>query len=123
MSKSSEELLLCTKCISAPPFTDWIRENGYLGRCDFDASHSGPARVVTVEAFAVHFDEFFRDNYQLGDEQSCFPDNSDNVAYQQRGSSLFEILSDELNGADDAVIKAIIENLPDASHREIQKGA
>jgi RES domain len=45
------------------------------------------------------------------------------VAYQQRGSSLFEILSDELNAADDAVVKAIIENLPDVSHREIQKGA
>jgi RES domain len=116
-------MLLCTKCISAPEFTDWIRQHGHLGQCDFDVGHGAQGRVVTVEDFAVHFDEFFRDHYQLGSEEQYFLDDSDKVAYQQRGSPLFEILSDELSVVDDAVIKAIIENLPDVSHREIQKGA
>jgi hypothetical protein len=123
MNKSSEEMLLCTKCITASPFADWIRENGQPGQCDFDIRHGHRGRVVTVEAFAVHVDEFFRAHYQLGGEEPYFTEESDNVAYRQRGSSLFEILSDELNSADDVVVQAIIENLPDVSHREIQKGA
>jgi hypothetical protein len=120
MNKLSEEMLLCSDCITASPFTDWIRQNGHRGQCDF--GHGARACTVTVEVFAIYFDEFFRDHYQRGEEEPYFIEESDNPSYRQRGSSLFEILSDELMAEGD-VVQAIIENLPDASHREIQKGA
>jgi hypothetical protein len=90
MKKSSEEMLLCTKCITASPFADWIKQ-----KCDFEIRH-GQDRVVTVEVFAVHVDEFFRANYEIAGQEPYYAQESDDVAYQQRGSSLFEILSDEL---------------------------
>ena len=77
---------------------------------------------MSVEEFAVHVDEFFRENYQRGEEEPYFPEDTDNVRYRQRGSSLLEILSEELSSDDDAVVEAIIENLPDVSHRDIAQG-
>ena len=78
---------------------------------------------MTVEVFAAHVDEFFRANYQIAGQELYYVEELDDVAYRQRGSSLFEILSDELVSANDEVVQAIIKNLPDASHREIQKDA
>jgi hypothetical protein len=123
MNKSSEEKLLCTKCITAKPFAKWIRQNGQRGQCDFDAEHGNRGSVLTVEAFAVHVDEFFREHYQLGREEPYTTEDSDNVHYRQRGSSLLEILNDELCSNDDEVVEAIIENLPDISHHDISQGA
>src|SRR5258708_1960881 len=123
MNKSSEKMHLCAKCVTARRFADWIRENGQRGRCDFDASHGSRGRVVTVEAFVPVVDEFFRERYQLGGEEPYFTESSDNVQYQQRGSSLLEILSSELLSSDDTVVESIIENLPDVSHHEITQGA
>ena len=123
MNKPTEEMLLCTKCITARPFANWIRKNGQRGQCDFDVGHGHRGSVVTVEMFAVHVDEFFRAHYQIGSEERYFTEDSDNVRYRQRGSSLLEILSNDLCSNDDVVVQAIIQNLPDVSHREIAKGA
>jgi RES domain len=76
-----------------------------------------------VGDFAAHVDEYFREHYQLGGSDPYFHDESDKVFYEQRGSSLLEILSDDLGSSDNEVVKAIIENLPDFSHREIAQGA
>ena len=73
--------------------------------------------------FATHVDEFFRERYQLGGEESYFTEESDNVSYRQRGSSLLEILASDLASNDDVVVEAIIANLPDVSHRDIAQGA
>jgi len=120
---SIPENKLCTKCITDPRFTKWIRKNGESGQCDFDTSHGGRQKVVTVEEFAVHVDEFFREHYQIGEEEPYFPEDTDNVRYQQRGSTLLEILADELCSDGDAVVEAIIENLPDVSGYDIAQGA
>lgn len=123
MSKSSERALLCAKCITARPFAKWIRKNGERGQCDFDVKHGNRGRVVSVEVFAVHVDEFFRERYQLGGEERYVTENSDNVHYSQRGSSLLEILSSVLLSNDDHVVEVIIENLPDVSHYDVAQGA
>ncbi len=123
MNKSSEEMLLCTKCITAPVFAKWIRKNGQRGQCDFNVGHGRWGRVVTVEAFAVRVDEFFRERYQLGGVERYITEDSDDVSYRQLGSPLFEILSNALLSNDEVVVQAIIENLPDVSHRDITQGA
>lgn len=69
MNKPSEEMFLCTNCITAPRFVQWITENGQPGQCDFNVNHRGRGRVVTVEVFAVYVDEFFREHYQIGGEE------------------------------------------------------
>jgi len=78
---------------------------------------------VTVEAFAVYVDEFFREHYMIGGEEPYAAEDSDHIHYRQRGSSLLETLADELISDDDAVVEALIENLPDVSHHEITQGA
>src|SRR5579871_5418943 len=123
MHKPPEDRFLCAKCITARPFATWIRKNGRLGQCDFDFDHGKRGSVVAVNEFAIHVDDYFREHYQLGEEESYVTASSDNVSYRQRGSPLQEILADDLCSDSDAVIEAIIENLPDVSHREIQKGA
>jgi hypothetical protein len=45
------------------------------------------------------------------------------VSYNQRGSSLLDILSNDLLSDDDDVVQAIIENSPDVSDRDIAQGA
>jgi hypothetical protein len=122
MNESSGRLL-CTKCITANGFAKWIRTNGQRGQCDFDDTHGNRGRVVAVKAFAAHVDEFFRENYQLGREEPYFTEDSDNVHYRQRGSSLLEILGDELCSDGNEVVEAIIENLPDVSWHDISQGA
>jgi len=116
-------MLLCTKCITDKRFAKWIRENGQRGQCDFDATHGNRGSVVTVKAFALCVDEFFREHYQLGEDEPYAVEDSDNIHYRQRGSSLLEILADELCSDGEAVVEAIIENLPDVSHHEIAQGA
>jgi hypothetical protein len=123
MSKSSAEMLLCTKCITDQRFSEWIKENGQLGRCDFDSRHGNQQHVISVNDFAVHVDEYFRSNYQLGEEEPYFSEESDNVNYRQRGLALSEILFDELVADSEVIVQAIIENLPDVSHHEVAQGA
>lgn len=123
MKKSSEDMLVCTKCIADPRFAQWIRQTGRRGQCDFDSGHGNRGRAVPVGAFAVHVDEFFRERYELGEEEGYFDGNSDRLSYRQRGSTLLEILSDDLRADSDVVVQAIIDNLPDVSHRDIAQGA
>ena len=123
MNKSSEQEFLCAKCITDKRFAKWIRENGRRGQCDFDAEHGKRGSVVSVKALAVYVDEFFREHYQLGEDEPYATEDSDNIHYRQRGLSLLEILNDELCSNDDTVVEAIIENLPDVSWHDIAQGA
>ena len=122
MTKPTDEMLLCAKCVDATRFTKWIRANGQPGQCDFDAGHGNRGHVVTVEDFSAHVDEFFREHYQPGAEERYF-DDSDRSYHQQRGTDLDDILRQKLGTDDDAILKAIMENLPDASDRDIAQGA
>ena len=123
MPKPSEEMLLCTKCIQNEGFARWIKENGQRGQCDFIPEHGNRVMAITVGIFAVHVDEYFRKHYQTGREYPYISDDSGKISYEQRGSPLVEILLDDLNTDDDVLVEAIIDNLPDATHREIAQGA
>jgi hypothetical protein len=122
MDRTSGELNLCPKCIGSKSFSEWIERNGREGPCDFDASHGISLQVVTVEEFAQEVDRYFRDTYQMGEEYPYFPRDSDSPSYEQFGDTYEYILGDNLV-CDEKIVKAIDENLPDFSHREIQKGA
>lgn len=122
MKQPSEDMYLCAKCVTASEPAKWIRKNGRPGQCDFDLDHGKRGHVVSVAELASYVDEWFRDHYVLG-EEVLFLDDSDRTASWQRGASLLDILSEELGTNDNSVTEAIIENLPDASDREISKGA
>jgi len=122
MKKPTEEMLLCTKCVTASGFVKWIRKNGQRAQCDFVPSHGSRSSAVRLDQFCEHVDEFFRENYQLGEEIDLY-DESDHRYSEQRGSPLSEILSEELGAEDGNLIEMIIENLPDATARDISQGA
>jgi hypothetical protein len=121
MKKLPEDMLLCTKCVTDPLFVKWIRKNGQKAQCDFVHGHGGRNRTVRLEPFCERIDEFFRENYQLGEEIPLY-DESDHRYSEQKGSSLSEILSEELGADDGDFIEIIIDNLPDASDRDISNG-
>ena len=122
MHRTSGEMNLCPKCIGSKSFSEWIERNGREGPCDFDASHGISLQVVTVEEFAQEVDRYFRETYQLGEQYPYFSGDSDSPSYEQYGDPYENILADDLV-CDEKIVKAIDENLPDYSHREIQKGA
>ena len=123
MTKSSEEIRLCTKCVTDKRFTQKIIADGDRAECDFDEAHGKGRKTISIGSFSGYVDEFFREHYQLGREEPYFEDDSDNPSYRQRGLTLLEILRDELGSDDDSVVGAIIENLPDVSDRDIIQGA
>jgi hypothetical protein len=75
-----------------------------------------------VEALAAYVGELVRERYQLGREEMYATEESDNPSYRQRGSSLLEILTNELGSSDDTITDAVIDNLPDVSHADIADG-
>jgi RES domain len=113
---------LCAKCIGEQQFSDWIIENGTVGLCDFNSAHGGGNKVVPIEEFAEVVDEYFRKNYQLGEEERYVEGESDSVGYEQRGEPYTDILANDLR-CDENVIDGIGCNLPDCSDRDIAKGA
>lgn len=112
---------LCAECIGDQVFSLWIRTNGEPGKCDFNASHGRNRPVSSVAAFAEHVDEWFRENYGLGEEYPVFEGDSDSPTYHTYGEPYKFILADELM-CDDAVIEAISEKLPDADWHDITQG-
>jgi len=124
MVQSSEdpETGLCEKCIGNPRFGDWIVQNGRKGECEFDSTHGNSNSVVTVEEFAEEVDRYFRETYQLGEEYMYVTEDSDNPSYETHGEPYEDILANDLE-CDSDVLSAIVENLPDWSHRDIAQGA
>jgi hypothetical protein len=120
-SVDTSEQRLCTACIGNKTFARWIRVNGSTGKCDFSDAHGRRRKSVTVEMFAQHVDEWFRDNYQRGSERPVWEGDSDSPSYETSGDPYKWILADELS-CDEPVIEAISENLPDATNRDISQG-
>lgn len=117
----SADYHICSYCIGDPSLSKWIDNNGATGKCDFDKSHGKSNKVVTVGEFAFEVDNFFRQNYQLGDEYPYYDDDRDSPTYVQYGQPYREILADELD-CNDRVLDAIAENLPDLDDYEIRDG-
>jgi hypothetical protein len=119
---TSGDLNLCTGCIGDRRFTDWIRENGHEGKCDFDATHGGARLVVTIEDFAAEVNRFFREHYRLGEEYPYFEGDEDSPSYDRYGEPYDDILANELE-CDEKIIHAVAVHLPDCSGYDIQDGA
>lgn len=62
-----EALNVCPLCIGNEIFSQFIEANGEPGECGFNGSHGARRTVVSVEAFAEHIDEWFRENYSRGE--------------------------------------------------------
>jgi RES domain len=119
----TDDTYICASCIGNRRFANWIRANGSMGRCDLDPdNHTRARKVVKVKDFAEYVDEWFREAYTKGEEEGYVTADSDNIHYRQRGEPYDEILMYELECSED-VVRAVAEELPDATHREIQKGA
>jgi hypothetical protein len=112
---------LCASCLGKRRFSQWVRENGLQGKCEFNPKHRGLRKTVTVEAFAKYVDEFFRAHYQLGEEYPYFEGESDSPTYEQYGDPYKDILAEELY-CDSDVLDAVTENLPDADWHDISQG-
>jgi hypothetical protein len=119
----ADERKLCNECIGDGPLKDWLEVNGTGGVCDFNPGHDS-FQCVTVDEFAEEADRWFRDNYQPGaDTMDIDPDpDRDGVIYGTEGEPYEDIFAAELDASEE-VLQAVIEALPDASHREITKGA
>ena len=123
MNDSSSTKRLCTKCIGAASFIEIIREHGSIAACGFDPAHGARRKTMALGDFAGYVDEHFRKTYQLGREEPYFHDDSDRLSYRQRGSTLLEILSDDLAVEGRAVAEAIIHHLPDVDWHDVVEGA
>jgi hypothetical protein len=117
----SANLRVCTECIQSEHFSDWIENNGKKGKCDFVPSHGRAHKVAEIARLAIEVDVFFRTNYQIGEEYWHYEGGSDSSSYAQRGKHYEDILTEELE-CDQNVVKAISDNLPDATHRDITQG-
>jgi RES domain len=119
----ADERKLCSECIGAGPLKEWREVNATDAECNFNPLHDG-FQCVTVEEFAEEADRWFRDNYQPGAEtMEADPDpDHDGVIYGTEGEPYEDIFAAELDAQED-VVQAIIEALPDASHRDIMDGA
>lgn len=76
---------------------------------------------MSIEEIAEEADRVFRGKYQRGEEHPCF-DDDDRTYYEQYGELYSDLLAEEL-ACDEAVLSAIIDNLPDCSSRDISQGA
>jgi len=113
---------LCSKCIGEKTFSDWVKSSA-IGKCDFDESHGGNNKIVSVESLAIEVDRHFRENYQVGGEYISYFTKSDNPRYEQYGRSLEMILDEDFQlGDNNDLLQDIIDNLPDNSHYEIKDG-
>ncbi|WP_316193007.1 RES domain-containing protein [Bradyrhizobium sp. SZCCHNRI1029] len=124
MTQASEETEtgICEKCIGNRQFAEWIVRNGHKGECEFDSTHGVSDGVVSLEEFAEEVDRYFRETYQLGEEYMYATEDSDNPSYDTYGEPYEDILANDLE-CDARVLSAIVDNLPDCSHRDIAKGA
>jgi len=117
-----DERKICLQCIQEGPLQDWLGEAGCEGDCDFDESHNSLPCVI-VDEFAEEADRWFRENYQPGAETfEADPDpESDSIYHGTEGQSYEEIFAEEL-GSSRAVLRAVLDALPDADHYEIAQG-
>jgi transposase len=122
MNTPTDDLTLCTQCIRDARFSQWICDNGEPGACDFNFRHGSANEVVTVERFAEHVDAYFRETYQPAPEEPYISEDSDNVHYAPGGEPYEDILINELDCSAD-VLRAICDNLPDATHHDLAQGA
>ena len=120
-SLESGELQVCTRCIGSNPFSKWIQENGERGTCDFKSSRGHSQQVISIERLAREVDNYFRENFQLGEEYPYATEDSDNPSYRQFGEPYEEILAEELE-CEPEIVDEISKNLPDASHYDIAQG-
>lgn len=118
-----DERKLCTECIGAGPLKTWIEENSTAIGCDFDPDHI-LNDSVTISEFAEEADRWFRENYQPGAEVAMVDPDSDRdrMIYGTEGEPFEDIFSNEL-GSSESILNAVIEALPDVSHREITQEA
>ena len=122
MGPSTDDPNICTECIGAERFANWIRDHGEVGACEIDVGHGQPRKVVPVSKFAEEVDTWFRETYSQGEQQAYVTEDSDNLSYEQRGETYEDILMEELECSDRAV-RFIANHLPDVSHRDIAQGA
>jgi len=103
---------LCLSCIEGSSFTDWLKDHGHAGICDFDAAHGPSDNVVTVTEFATEVDRWFRNSYTSGE---TYPES------EQCGETYESLIGDEL-GCNKELLDAVLEYLPDADHYDIMQG-
>jgi hypothetical protein len=113
---------ICTRCIGAEWFAEWIRCHGVVGRCGIEPTHRRRGKVVPVSKFAETVDAWFRETFTQGTAEPHITDASDNVSYEQRGEPYRYLLIGELDCSVHA-IDVIAEHLPDVSHRDLKQGA
>ena len=89
--------------------------------CDFDASH-GKQKVVDIIELAAHVDDYFQENYRLGEWYIAGFNEHDNPEREQYGEPYRDIMEGILC-ANSNVVDAVIANLPDCTGRDIQQGA
>ncbi len=121
MTTDSEDLNVCTKCVGDASFSQWIEENGDIGKCDFVESHCQKNKVVTIDKFSQCVDEYFRENYTFGEEYAYFEDDSDRPTYEHYGEEYPNILSNDLE-CEENVLDAITEKLEDLDDYRPQDG-
>lgn len=114
---------LCSRCIQEGTLHAWLERTGVEGDCDFDDDHTA-VKCVSVDEFAEEADRWFQEHYQPGGETFEIDSDpeSDRIYHGTEGEPYEQIFADELGSSDD-VLQAVIDALPDVSHRDIMDGA
>jgi hypothetical protein len=101
---------ICCHCVENKELSNWLKNHGSKGKCDFDEDHESFYEVFQVKDFIVAVDKFFHENYVEGDFHLIeFPD-SEETDYLQLGKPYSEVLQDDLL-LDADVFEAVSENM------------
>lgn len=121
MSTEDDGKALCAKCIGGRDFSRWIKKNGSIGKCGFDASHGNRRKVVKIEEFVKEVDRYFRANYQIGEGYADISPDSDKPELGRYGEP-YSFIMEELLQCEPDVLEAVIAALPDCSWHDISQG-
>lgn len=113
MSENQDYNRLCSKCIGDAAFSQWIKNNGERGLCDYDESHGKKNFVVSIDVFAEHVDEYFRNKYCFGGQEII---NGPDIDFDQYGDSYKEILENDLECSSE-LVEEMAYYLPDDDGR------
>src|SRR5262245_46988244 len=117
----ADERRVCSRCLDRGVLRDWLETVGLEGDCDFDDQHISELGM-TVDELAEAADRWFRENYQPGADTIDVDPDSDRVYHGTEGQPYEDIFAEELGSSED-VLRAVIDALPDVSHRDIMDGA
>lgn len=110
-TKVGADKFVCSLCIGAEAFSEWISERGATGNCYFKEEHQSE-KVVSLGELAEHVHDFYSGNYLVGEEYSIPPfDDEDSFEREQVGMYWEEIIT-ELVDAEDSVHELLIKILP-----------